>query len=214
MASSATAVSPEVKEANEKMKEAWELGRDLLDQLGMKANYGAMKSAASGEISTAEKYRKYRSMANRITEKELEAICKMCEKENKIWGPTFLVELSRLRTSKDRRQLAKNAIREGWGLIEFKRQIRLMIGPGSVSSRVGRKRKVDWTDEAEILDELAQMCHGWTRFAAEIQVNTSTENNSGLELLTKSLRERFEEASEQILDLQQKTKTRQKRTTD
>ncbi len=93
-----------------------------------------------GDNSLAEKYRKYRGMADRLSEKELRDICDLCEKEEKGWGPTFLVELSRITTSRERKQMAKKAIRNRWGLIEFKRQIRLKVGRKKRKSNVKKNK--------------------------------------------------------------------------
>lgn len=62
----------DVRDKNRLMREAWMTGRDLVERLGMRADYGAMRELAGGNASVAEKYRKLRSMANRISEKELD----------------------------------------------------------------------------------------------------------------------------------------------
>ena len=50
----------------------------------------------AGNASVAEKLRKFRFLADRITESELDRICKLCETHRRSWGPTLLLELSRI----------------------------------------------------------------------------------------------------------------------
>ncbi len=197
-----------VKQANKKMREAWELGTELIDELGMFSEYGAMRDRAKKDHSLAEKYRKYRGMADRLTEKELRDICDLCEKEEKGWGPTFLVELSRITTARQRRQVAKKAIQHRWGLIEFKRQIRLKISPKikcdktNTFSRVGHKRHLDWTCETEILDELSQTCNGWIHLVNDIEANSHSQTAlSGMALLPKGLQNDILEMSKLVSKL-------------
>ncbi len=190
-----------VKQANKKMREAWELGTELIDELGMFSGYGAMRDRAKGDNSLAEKYRKYRGMADCLSEKELRDICDLCEKEEKGWGPTFLVELSRITTSRGRKQMAKKAIQHRWGLIEFKRQIRLIIGSGAGTvNRVGRKRLLDWKNKAEVLDQLSQICLGWTHFSEDLQTNT-LPHEPGLNPIPPRLQKEFLHVSQQVAQL-------------
>ena len=108
-----------VQRKNEEMRAAWELGRDLVERLGMRADYGSMLAEADFNLSQAEKLRKYRGMANRISEQELNRICKLCVANGRAWGPTYLVTLSRLGTPAERRRMAKMAIAECWGIKSY-----------------------------------------------------------------------------------------------
>ena len=105
-----------VQRKNEEMRAAWELGRDLVERLGMRTDYGSMLAEADFNLSQAEKLRKYRGMANRISEQELNRICKLCAANRRAWGPTYLVTLSRLENSGGASpRWRKSAIEERWG---------------------------------------------------------------------------------------------------
>jgi hypothetical protein len=199
----------DIRAGNEKMWAAWELGRHLIDQLGMHASYGAMKEFAGGDESTAERYRKLRSTANRITQDELSTIFELCELHGKAWGPTYLVALGRLSTVRERRQMARDAIQAGWGLAEFQRRVRRKLGTEKDGARVGRKRQLDLMDEGEILEEVSRHCEGWIRLAALLQSDDADVlGKVGLELLPKKLREQFMEIAVMVIELQQRTEWR------
>jgi len=188
---------------------AWELGRQLIEQLGMHASYGAMKEFAGEDVSTAERYRKLRGMANRITKDELSDIIELCTLHGKAWGPTYLVALGRLRSVRDRRQMAEKAIRAGWGLAEFQRRVRRKLGTAKDATRVGRKRQLDVTDEEEILEDVSRLCQSWTRLAAQLQPSeVEVQPKAGLKLLPKKVREQFTEVTEMVTELQQRAKRR------
>ena len=202
--------SPErIRQGNESMWEAWELGRELLDELGDHAGYGKMSDRAGEDESQAEKLRKLRSMARRITRAELGTICELTAMHGKAWGPTHLVALSRLPRVADRRKLAKTAIREHWGLTELQRQVKRQLGPMNDPTKVGRKRDLDMTDEAAILDQIQGLCLSWIRLAAQLQQDDiESADKIGLELLPNKLREQFLEASTLIAELQKRVGSR------
>jgi len=202
--------SPErIRQGNESMWEAWELGRELLDELGDHAGYRQMQNRAGEDESQAEKLRKLRSMARRITKAELGTICKLTEMHDKAWGPTHLVALSRLTRVADRRKMAKRAIREHWGLAELQRQVKRQLGPIKDPTKVGRKRDLDLTDEAAILDQIQGLCLSWIRLAAQLQQEPIGDADKlGLALLPKKLREQFLEASTLIAELQRRSENR------
>lgn len=200
-----------IRERNERMWEAWELGCELLDDLGDHAPYWAMQERSGGDESAAEKLRKYRAMARRITEAELGVICELTGLHGKAWGPTHLVALSRLTRVADRRKLAKKAIREHWGLAELQRQVKRQLGPIKDPTKVGRKLDLDLTDEAAILDQIQSLCLSWIRLAAQLQQEPNgNEEKLGLELLPKKLREQFMKASTLIAELQKRVESRNK----
>jgi len=199
----------DIQRANGEMREAWKLGRQLTERLGERAAYGAMKEAAGGDESTAEKFRKLRSMASRVTEKELRTVFELCELHGRRWGPSHLVALSRLAKANDRRRMAKIAIQDGWGLAEIQRRIRRMLGPQRDAARVGRKMQVDLTDEAEIVDQINSLCVGWMRFAGQLQdADVEGDVKIGLALLPKKIREQFVEVAELATDLQMRAEKR------
>ncbi len=182
---------------------AWKQGRSLLADLGKRAAYGAMKEKTDGNASQAERLRTYRAMAQRISESELSTICGLCELHGKAWGPTFLVALSRLGTARERREMSKLAIREGWGLAEVQRRIKRNLGPQKDATRVGRKRHVNIMDKADILDQINSLCVGWIRFAAQLeQDDVEVGEKAGLELLPAKLRKQVAEVTKRIAALQ------------
>lgn len=188
---------------------AWELGRQLIEQLGTRAPYGAMKETVGGDESKAEKYRKLRSMASRVTEKELATLFELTELHGKRWGPSHLVAVSRLRKASDRRRIAKMAIQDGWGLAKIQRRIRRMLGPQRDAARVGRKMQVDLTDEAEIVDQINSLCVGWMRFAGQLQGGHIQGGvKVGSALLPRRIRDQFAEVTEMIAKLQQRAERR------
>lgn len=204
------------------MRQAWQTGRELLEELGKHSGYGAMKEKVRGNASEATRMRNYRGMARRITESELNNIVELCELHGRAWGPTFLVELGRVKKAADRRQLAEAAIQNHWGLTEFTRQIRLQFGQKplkkqaktQIASRTGRKRRLDWQDEAEILDELSQLCLGLLRFGQDLRANAQAIGlQQELGLLPKTLREQFQQAAELVAELQLRTERRLKQKT-
>ena len=190
------------------MWEAWQLGHELLEELGERSTYGAMKERAADNPSLAEKLRKYRAMANVMTEAELETICELCEQHGKAWGPTFLVALGRLPRVRDRRKLAKQAIRNGWGLDELQRRIRREIGPQRDAKLVGRKRQVDLMSETAILEQIQGLCLSWIRLNTQLQQTSDRPAKAGLALLPKKLREEFTEVATLIAELQQRAEKR------
>ncbi|QDU59564.1 hypothetical protein Pan216_03940 [Planctomycetes bacterium Pan216] len=208
--------SPEdVKKGNKRMWDAWKQGRELIGEVGMFAGYGAMKEVADGNASIAERLRKYRAMANRISEKELGTICERCRASSRAWGPTFLVELSRLPGRRERNDVAKSAIRDRWGVAELKRRVRLMLDPRKVSTRVGRNRRLDWTSEAEILHEIKRLCVTWIRFKSELEQTDSKQMPiAGSRRLTKPVREEFLTISDHLDRLRSQIGTRLERLRD
>lgn len=193
------------------MWRAWQTGREVLEELGKRSDYGAMKERVRGNASEATRMRNYRGMARRITESELSDIVALCELHGRAWGPSFLVALGRVKKAADRRQLAETAIQNHWGLTEFRRQIRLQFGQEPVKKRAktliadctGRKRRLDWMDEAEILDELSQLCLGLLRFSQDLRENAEAIGlRQELGLLPRTLRQQFQQAGELVAELQ------------
>jgi len=163
-----------VEQANKKMKAAWQEGQELLDRLGSSASYGAMQKASGENASEAERLRKLRNMADRMTEKEVNGICDRCTKAGRAWGPQYLVNLSRIPTQQERSKLVTRALKERWALIELKRQIRIIATQEGSTLRkqhsgVGRRRKLDWTDQAAITDQIQRMCRTWNHFHRELK---------------------------------------------
>lgn len=198
-----------IHDGNEAMWAAWTLGRELLDELGDRAGYREMQKRAGGDDSAAEKMRKYRGMARRITREELGDICELTHLHGKAWGPTHLVALSRLTRVADRRKMAKTAIREGWGLAELERRVRRQLGPMKDPMTVGRKRELDLTDEAEILEQIQKLCLSWIRLAAQLQDDEILPGEKvGLELLPKKLRQQFLEVSKSVAELKKQAESR------
>jgi len=180
-----------IEQANQKMRAAWQEGRGLLDRLGRSASHGAMQQASGENVSEAERLRKLRNMASQMTEKEVEAICERCTKAGRAWGPQYLVHISRIPTAAERRKLVTRALKERWALIVLKRQIRIMATQeGSTLPRqhsgVGRRRKLDWSDPAEIADQIQRMCR------------TAQEVDDWRDLLPAEVRSEYERATKLI----------------
>lgn len=197
--------------ANKKMQEAWEQGQKLYQDLGGRSGYGSMKKRSGGNVSQADKMRKYRAMARRITQKELKTICKLCLQHGKPWGPTYLVTLSRLNSEADRRKLAEKALQDDWGLSELQHQVRRSIGPVRDSRVVGRKWRGDLTSEAAILDRISRLCVSWIRLNDLLEASSKLSNKEGLALLPEKLRERFTDVSERIANLERRIARRSDR---
>lgn len=197
--------------ANAKMRQAWQDGRELVERFDARATYGAMKELSGGDKSTAQRHWTYRKMASRITQNELEAICELTLRHGKCWGPTFLVTLSRVETRQERWKLAKIAIEEQMGLIEFQRLVRLRLPPQNTArrtTRVGRKRRLNWQDEAAILDEMCQLCLSWLHFHEDLRASPSPEQRPGLEFLPSKLRKHIGQAAAMMAELQTHAKKR------
>lgn len=198
-----------IRQKNRQMRQAWKRGQELLAQLGLHAGYGEMLTAAGRNVSLAEKYRRFRGMAHRIPERELATICDSCLQHWRAWGASFLVELSRLRTSRDRRRTLQTALIERWSHQQLQRHIRQMIGPRREVVRTGRRRKVDRTDEVEILREIGRLARSWDRFHAELAEDADRgPGNVGLNALTETVRRRYADAGKALLDLQKSIERR------
>ena len=153
------------------MLAAWKLGREVTNEIGMRSGYGAMRDKTNGDISEAEKLRKYRAMSDRITEKELEQIASWCVQHRTAWGPTHLCELRRVRLKRDRQKIALESIRNAYGLIELKRAIRLLNRSNGMNANpagVGRKRLLDWSRPAAVLDETQRICDRFLAFTSDL----------------------------------------------
>ncbi len=155
------------------MLAAWKQGIAVSSADGKRTNRVAIRKASGGNISEAERLRKYRSMSEQIKRAELTQITQWCIDFDRAWGPTLLCELSKIHTKKDRQKIAKNAIEQGLGLVELKRMVRLAKGsPASIKSpttRVGRQRTLDWTQPTNVLDEIHQVCGVFLTFANDIR---------------------------------------------
>ena len=198
---------------NAAMWTALNLGVELRKELGLRSDYGAMKAKTKGDESQAEKMRKYRAMATRITRSELKDISELTQLHGKALGPTHLVALSRLTKVGERRKIAKVAIREGWGLAELQRRMRRQLGPQKDATVVGRKRQIDLMSETAILEQISGLCLSWIRLNTQLQQTEDLPGKSGLSLLPQKLREQFTEASILIAKLQQRTDKRIERVT-
>lgn len=75
-----------------------------------------MKDLSGGDTSKAERLRKLRFMASRITETEIEEICELCLEEACAWGPHFVIELSRLPKQRERNRAIKLAFERWLGI--------------------------------------------------------------------------------------------------
>ena len=182
----------DVCKKNKQMERDWQKGRSLADKLGMHAEYGAMKAFAKSNASTAEKFRKLRGMAQRITEKELKVICRLCSEHKRAWGTSFIVEISRLKDAGERKEVAAKAIEGAWGLKELKGYVRQRLGPKRDRLLVGRKLSVNWRDKAAITTEMATLCTSWIRFAAQLKANSrEAKPKAGWDLLEKKLQQQF-----------------------
>jgi len=205
----------EIREGNGRMWAAWRLGKEVQEALSERADYGAMKEMSCDNASEAEKLRTYRAMARRVSEKELSDICAMCEKHGKKWGPTFIVALARITKATDRRRVAESVIRKRLGLREVNRQIRIAIARKDVrnvtssaaepakqnrkkATRVGRKRGLDWTSEAEIMDEIREMCLTWERFQEDLMANTGDDPPGGTKMVSDKVLRMLGETMKQI----------------
>lgn len=200
-----------INAGNTAMWAAFDLGKELRKELGMRSDYGAMRDLTDGDASQSEKMRKYRAMAKRITHSELGDICELTQLHGKAWGPTHLVALSRLTKVAERRKIAKVALKEGWGLAELQRRIRRQLGPQKDSKVVGRKRQIDLKSEADILEQINGLCLSWIRLNMQLQHTEDLPGKNGLELMPKKLREQFTEAATLIAELQQRTEKRMQR---
>lgn len=179
------------------MMAAWQEGRELLDRLGPRAKSGTMLEASGQDLSEAERLRKRRAVASRLTEKEVQEICDRCEKYSRPWGPQYLVALSRLPKASERRKIVTLALQEGWGLKELQRRIRVELAQSGTPARrnrlgAGRRRKIDWTNPNEIADEIERMATSWLHFSEELEAAAiEQETDNHLDLLPEHLRHHF-----------------------
>jgi hypothetical protein len=202
MANSKKANRKMIEMGNAKMLAAWKQGIAVSSPDGKRPNRVAIREASGGSISEAERLRKYRAMSVRIGKAELTQITKWCIEFDRAWGPTLLCELSKIPTMKVRQKTARRAIKEGIGLVELKRVVRLAKrspkqdvrltkkSPGSVkrkTTRVGRHRTLDWTQPTDVLDEIHRVCQGFLMFA--IDIDRVTNSDSTIAAVVKLLQE-------------------------
>lgn len=193
-----------VQEANAKMMAAWKEGRELLDRLGPRAKSGTMLEASGQDLSEAERLRKLRAVASRMTEKEVKEICNRCEKAVKPLGPQFLVALSRLPTRAERRKAVTQVLKLDWGLKELQRFVRVQMTGSSESHprnrrQAGRHRKLNYLNPAEVRDEIEGMCVSWQRFHRELVATAKQHEIADWKTLVPSeIREKFAEVTATI----------------
>lgn len=198
-----------VEQANKKIRNAWKEGQRVSKLLGERARFGAMKAISGDDASEAERLRKLRFMASRITETEIEDICEQCLEEARAWGPQFVIELSRLPRQRERKRAVKQALGAGWGLIAFKRHIRLRlaelgIAPRQKRHKVGRRRKIAWSNPAEIADELERLCTSFLRFQDELErVARESDVENWHDLLPKQYQKSFPGITKLIAKVQE-----------
>jgi len=187
-----------IQKANTKMMTAWQEGRGLLDRLGPRAASGAMIEESGQDLSEAERLRKLRAMASRMTEIEVKEICRRCKHAGRAWGPQFLVALCRLPKRAERGKVVTVALKEGWGLKELKRRIRVALSQSGTPARskrlsAGRRRKIDWSIPHEIADEVEGMANSWLHLRDEMEAAAFEQDvDDYLELLPDHLRRHFQ----------------------
>ena len=187
-----------IAEANSRMLSAWHEGRELLDRLGERAGYRAMADASSENTSEAERIRKLRSIGLRMTEREVREICERCEKAQKAWGTQYLIVLCRLPTASERKKMVTLALKERLGLKELARSVRVRLAELGTPARhnrrgAGRRRKLDWSNSAEIADEIERMAISWVHLSDELQLAAmSRDLDNPLSLLPSHLRQEFQ----------------------
>jgi hypothetical protein len=207
MGNSKNANRKAIEMGNAKMLAAWKQGVALSSADGKRPNMVAIRQASGGSASEAERLRKYRAMSQRITEPELRRITAWCLEFERAWGPTFLCVLSRIGQKKIRQRIAKDAIEQRLGLVELKRMVRIEKGsPDSIKSpttRVGRRRSLDWTQPTNVLDEIHQVCRVFLTFANDIRrVTEERPKNSAVVKLLLKMKPRVDKAEEAIKRLQ------------
>lgn len=166
-----------------------------------------MADASEENASEAERIRKLRTVGLRLTEREVKDICKRCEKADRAWGPQYLVTLSRLPNASERKKMVASALREGMGLKEVKRSVRVRLSEMGTPARqnrrgAGRRRKIDWSSAAEIGDEIERMAVSWIHLSNELQLAAKERDmEDPLSLLPSHLRREFQGIVERATQL-------------
>lgn len=198
--------SQEVEAANKRMLTAWKAGNWVLTEFGERSAYGATKRAAAELSTNRENVRRYRIVAQRIRQPEIDELCRYCLQHEWALGPAYLVAFSELRHKRERVAFWKKAVRSHWTLVVVRRELR-RHGRAADSSvretqRRGRKRNVDWTSESEILGEIERLARSWERFRAELTEDASgVDSRAGIAALSSIVRRNFEEVSASIKKL-------------
>jgi hypothetical protein len=135
---------PEVLKAIADLRQGHAVGREILKQFGEHAEPGKhqIENAAKDYQCNADGVRKRRQFAVEYNERDLDELCKLCDKHHRAFGLSLVAKLVTIKDKNARRRFQKDAIQGHWSQQQIVRELQARFGRGDVESgRQPRGRK-------------------------------------------------------------------------
>jgi hypothetical protein len=159
---------PAVQAAIRKLREAHKIGRRILDEAGLRAEYGkhGVREIAKEYSLGEEGGRNLRRFAATYSKDELDQLCGLCRDHRRSLGIWSAFKFLTIPDRRKREAFAKDAIAGHWSYTRIERELRHRFNRESRPR--GRKPRLPDSQGAAIV-QIAELSNGFVRFAMRLQ---------------------------------------------
>jgi hypothetical protein len=155
----------QVLKAISKLRECYELGRQLLEDHGRDVKrWIDLKSVCERFDLPAYGVRTLRKFAATYTESDLERLCRQCEQHSRVVGMTVLRHLTKFHDRRKRARFQERLVAEGWGNMRIKAELKRSLRP---TWNGGRKPDIA-QDVFGVLLQLQGFAVAWRRWSERL----------------------------------------------
>ena len=160
-----TAAVRQIRHAVQELREFYELGNEVLEADEKNPRRGTYSLGVTMEfanrIGMARDYvDKARKFASTYTETDFEELCKLRGPDGMPLGPRHVIGLLRIKNKRQRKQIQRRAVSEGWSTRRIPLEISKFLGTGSSGGR--RPKSPQVIDDA--LMQVLTMTKRWGRW--------------------------------------------------